>query len=252
MNLLTNLNLNKNQIMNGALQKLAVAPSNPVQGQFYFNTGSKTLEIFTGSKWISGGSEGIPDLIVANIKGLQEALDNKLNVLDYQEVSKEAIGLGRVDNTPDLEKPISHETQGELDKKESIINVNTKVAGAESKSKEYADALIAKLIGGSPDILNTIFAIAEALGNDPNFATTIMTELEKKTESFTQTIGDGLNASYQVVHGLGTRDVLVHVRQAGSPYAVVIADVEATTINSVTISSTSPMEIDEYVVTVVG
>lgn len=41
-------------------------------------------------------------------------------------------------------------------------------------AKQYAVARLAEIIGGSPAALDTLYEIAAALNNDPNFATTIM------------------------------------------------------------------------------
>lgn len=51
MNFLTNLNLNKNEIQNAVIQPLAVAPSNPVAGQIYYNSGDKFIYRYDGSTW---------------------------------------------------------------------------------------------------------------------------------------------------------------------------------------------------------
>lgn len=44
--------------------------------------------------------------------------------------------------------------------------------------KEYIDALVA----GAPEAFDTLKELADALGNDPNFATTVATELGKKID----------------------------------------------------------------------
>ena len=40
---LNNIDLVKNQLLNAVFQNLAVAPSNPVEGQFYYNTTDKKM-----------------------------------------------------------------------------------------------------------------------------------------------------------------------------------------------------------------
>ena len=49
---LNNIDLVKNQILNAAFQNLAVAPSNPVEGQFYYNTTDKKMFYYNGTAWI--------------------------------------------------------------------------------------------------------------------------------------------------------------------------------------------------------
>lgn len=51
MKMLSNLDLNKNEIQNVRVQNLATAPSNPVVGQIYFNTTDKTAYVYDGTSW---------------------------------------------------------------------------------------------------------------------------------------------------------------------------------------------------------
>src|SRR5690606_10819264 len=50
---MVSLDLNKNQILNVALQNLATHPSNPVAGQIYFNTQDDVPYIWDGSAWLN-------------------------------------------------------------------------------------------------------------------------------------------------------------------------------------------------------
>ena len=50
---LTDLNLNKNELQNAVIQNLASAPANPIAGQHYFNTTDNNEYIYDGSKWVS-------------------------------------------------------------------------------------------------------------------------------------------------------------------------------------------------------
>lgn len=51
MNYLTNLNLNQNEIQNAVIQPLAVAPSNPKEGQIYYNSTDKFIYRYNGTAW---------------------------------------------------------------------------------------------------------------------------------------------------------------------------------------------------------
>ena len=65
-------------------------------------------------------------------------------------------------------------------------------------------------------------------------------------------VGDGSNTSYTVTHNLGTRDVIVQIHEVASPYAVVIADIAATTTSAVTIAFATAPTTDQYRVVVIG
>ena len=54
MKFLTNIDLNKNQIINVAVHNNAGNPSSPVAGQIYFDTttGVKTLYLYNGTAWV--------------------------------------------------------------------------------------------------------------------------------------------------------------------------------------------------------
>lgn len=47
---------------------------------------------------------------------------------------------------------------------------------------EEVDTEIEKIIGTAPEVLDTLQELADALGQDPNFATTITNEISKKVD----------------------------------------------------------------------
>ena len=59
-------------------------------------------------------------------------------------------------------------------------NNNQLTNGAGYQTAAQVNAIIEGVIGAAPDALNTLDELAQALGDDPNFATTMTTELAKK------------------------------------------------------------------------
>lgn len=68
----------------------------------------------------------------------------------------------------------------------SIIGAAKSYAEAlHASAKSYADNLVARLVDQSPESLDTFRKLADALGNDPAFATTILEQLGQKTQALT-------------------------------------------------------------------
>lgn len=91
MNILTNLNLNGNELRNATIQNLTMAPQNPVIGQMYFNTQSHEFQVYDGERWLIGGVSDLPEMIIGNITGLQEALNTKLPISVFNTHNTDAV-----------------------------------------------------------------------------------------------------------------------------------------------------------------
>ena len=76
--------------------------------------------------------------------------------------------------------------------KETPEGAQTKADGALANAKGYTDTKVAGLMNAAPEALDTLKELADALGNDPNFSTTVMTEIGKKVDKVT---GKGLSTN---------------------------------------------------------
>lgn len=65
--ILTNLDLGRNQLLNATIQNLAVEPSFPLVGQFYYNTTSGQPFYFDGVRWVPMNSSEAAQNIFANM-----------------------------------------------------------------------------------------------------------------------------------------------------------------------------------------
>lgn len=69
--------------------------------------------------------------------------------------------------------------------KYTVAQTNEKDATTLQAAKEHTAQKIAEIVNGSPEALDTLWELAKALGNDPNFATTVMNAIGTKADKTT-------------------------------------------------------------------
>ena len=107
--------------------------------------------------------------------------------LDAKKVDKrEGYSLTKNDFTDILKAKLD----GIDEKANYITHLSQLINDAGFQTEEEVNAAIQKIIGSAPEVLDTLKEIADALGNDPNFATTITKKLAAITEQVNQEIED--------------------------------------------------------------
>ena len=121
------------------------------------------------------------------VQAVENLNDRKVDKVDGKELSS--------NDFTDLLK-------AKLDNIQEFANYITKVSQLENDSNyqnaEQVEAAIQKVIGSAPGILDTLEEIAKALGDDPNFATTITNKLTELKGIIDKEISDRTEADEQV------------------------------------------------------
>lgn len=169
-----------------------VTPENKVEigsaGMDLNLVGSEPRPLFNGSKGIA----------------LSEELETKAAEL------QDNINLKA--SQSDLEAYMSATDTKVSELEEKIGNVPTKVSELENdanyQSASQVDARIQEVVAAAPEALDTLKELADALGNDPDFAGTVTTELAKKANSIDVYTKEEADAKFitehQSLEGLAT------------------------------------------------
>ena len=150
-----------------------------------------------GSASFDGSSDITINTSIANISS------DKITVMtgyvkpdstgDISAVDSLNVALGKLEKALDGKQaagsyaPGTHDHNTLYYTKQEISDILTNIEGGGSASleaaKSYTDAAINKLLGeGTPQALDTLKEIASALGDDPNLAGTLTTEIGKKAD----------------------------------------------------------------------
>jgi hypothetical protein len=168
--------------------------------------------------------------------------------------------------------------------KETTSGAQTKANTAEANAKAYTDTKVASLVSSSPATLDTLNELATALGNDPNFSTTVTNLIGTKetpagaqakvdthagdttkhitaaerttwnasTKKYSANVGNASATTFTINHALGTQDVTVTLRENVTPFNVVFADIQVTDANNIKLLFSTAPTSNQYKVVVVG
>ena len=322
---LTPIDMNKNEIQNAVFQNLAGAPSNPKEGQHYWNTTDKKMYMYNGTAWQEAGTTyelptasesvlggvkvgaglsitdgvlsatggGTADAVEwANVLNKPSSLGANITGATKTKITYDKYGLvtGGADLTPD-DIPDLSSIYIELSQKGvagGVVPLGEDSKIASTYLPSYVDDVVeaasqnafpetgeaGKIYvaldtnktyrwSGSTyvEISNSLDYATQAEAEAGTENTKVMTALRVKeaiaaqagtVKKYAATFGDGSATSFTITHNLATRDVQVTVYEASSPYAEVIADIEHTSENTITIRTASAPTSGQYKVVIVG
>lgn len=220
-NFRTNVDLNKHQILNSLLQFIGGDHASLEEGLFWWDSVAKQIAYYDGTTVrrvpYTGGTGGGDAVTLEDQAG--------------------AYYLSRANHTG---------TQ----LASTISDLNTILAGYATDAE--LSAAVAALVDTAPGTLDTLNELAAALGDDPNFAATITSQIAAKAGKFSAVIGDGTTLAYNVDHNLATRAVVASLHDATS-FEEFEAQIVKSTINQVVVTFDAPAPVlNSVAVTVVG
>ena len=125
------------------------------------------------------------------MRSIKDSLKEYLNWC----VGRLLLGGSRDDTVRDMVDAISDEiasgggrvSQDQLDQTVKDITKSYGIADQTvlTSAEQYTDQKIADVVDGSPEALDTLYELAKALGDDPNFATTVMDQIGQKLPTTT-------------------------------------------------------------------
>ena len=126
-----------------------------------------------------------------------EAVAAEKTRAEGEEARIEGLVTAEVTRATNAEKGLSDKINiinGEANVEGSIKKA---VADAEKNAKSYTDTKIANLVNSAPETLDTLKELADALGNDANFATTVTNKIAEKTDKtyVDEKLGEKANTS---------------------------------------------------------
>lgn len=144
---------------------------NPIEVTYWIDLSTdangNVIKSYTGNDWL-------PVNYLTNIDTDQSVEIKKLK----QEIANE------VNRAKQAEQKLTNDLNGKANKSTTLagygINDAYTKLETDAKAIEIAQAECARLVASAPETLNTLDEIAAALGNDPNFATTITNQLGTK------------------------------------------------------------------------
>ena len=203
------------QVFSNNLSTVLAAPITALDTTIPITTG-------TGNNFpnVTGG-----DFFLVTLIGLTELEETSWEILKVTAVTADSFTVQRAQESttaviwPAGTRIECRHTAGTNARFESNIaaaeaNANSYTDTAEADANTYTDTAIANLVDSSPAALDTLNELAAALGDDPNFATTVNNEISKKV------YGDGTDNSGTQIETTGSDFIASDSTNSGATHYI--------------------------------
>lgn len=252
----TNIDLNQNEIKNAVLHCLAAEPSNPKEGQNYFNLGTKRAYVCT---------QVAPEVVWTPMDSLNGGTDSSSFY-----IGKNGVKLQTVDGGLEVR---NNENTDFADLKVKNLTVEGTTTTVNSEEVNIADnkIILNSNIVSSVNNQDGGIAVKRLMVDD---TTRKDAEIEYDSANnrwksvqgevagilthhvlankVVASIGDGVATSIAVTHNLNTMDCIVGIRDVVSPFEGVLCNWEFTSVNVITFKFLEAPLSGKYSVTIIG
>lgn len=183
--------MNELKFFKGSIEKWGQLAKN--DNYFYIVLNNNVLELFLGDKLIAKSSTP-NDLLIEINRAI--SIENNLQA-QIDELSNNGVNVN-------LSNYYTKKEVNDLIPNDYLTEIPSEyITETELNSKNYTtlnevEVKLSELVDSAPDTLNTLNELATALGNDPNFATTIASQIGLKADitvvdELSQTINNKVN-----------------------------------------------------------
>lgn len=265
MNVVTNIDMTKNELRNAVVHLLAGAPASPSQGQIYYNSTSKFLAVYSGTSWVILGRldqmSAAADVSLSNFKitnladpvADQDAVNLRtIQGLIQGQAWKDEV---RVATTANITLSGTQTIDGVALAAGDRVLVKDQTTPTQNGIYLVAAAAWTRALDADTDgdlRQATVLASSGSVNADTGWTlitdpplvvgTTALTFVKifggapsVGVRKFAADIGDGTATQIPVVHNLGTTDVVTQVFDKLTPASRVITEIRVIDLNTVRI-----------------
>jgi len=129
------LDFQKNQALNMVLHVSSTAPTNPVEGQFYYDSVAKTPKHWDGSKWTNGIPKSALELIMGALTDTSQMTDEQLVPLSTDSVNAAICKLYQIllNDESEISSSLNDLSSNKQDKVLTGLSTNTGETESELK-----------------------------------------------------------------------------------------------------------------------